>query len=103
MEHTWKIYDLKRTIADGVVTEVTYACESKHDNIGTRKIGELTVTGSAGDEGFIAYDDLTQSDVLGWIDSNVDKTSIETSNSASIAATITARAARTSSRGTPWD
>ena len=29
MTHTWKIYDLKRTIADGVVTEVTWACESE--------------------------------------------------------------------------
>jgi hypothetical protein len=103
MEHTWKIYDLKRTIADDVVTEVTYACESKHDNAGTRQIGELTVVGSIDDEGFIAYEDLTQADVLGWIDSNVDKASIETANSSSIAATITSRAARTESRGTPWD
>ena len=103
MEHTWKIYDLKRIIADGVITEVTYACESDHEGIGTRKIGNFTISGSADDEGFIAYEDLTQADVLGWVDSNVDKTSIETSNSASIAERIVAQAAITESNGTPWD
>ena len=31
MNHVWKIYDLKRVIADGIVTKVTYACESNKD------------------------------------------------------------------------
>jgi hypothetical protein len=102
MEHTWKIYNLKRTTSDGVVNEVTYACESKHENTGTRQIGELTVVGSASDPGFIAYESLTEADVLGWLDGNVDKTSIETANSASIAERIVAQAAITESKGTPW-
>lgn len=103
MEHNWKIYDLKRTIADGVVTKVTYACESIHEGTGTRKIGELTVTGSVDDADFIAYEDLTQADVLGWVDSNIDKSAIETENSASIAQRIVARAAITETNGTPWN
>lgn len=102
MTHNWKIYDLKRTIADGVVTEVTYACESQLSGSSTRKIGNITVVGSVDDPGFIAYDSLTKADVLGWIDSNVDKASIETENSASIAQRIEARAARTTAQGTPW-
>ncbi len=102
MNHTWKIYDLKRTIADGVVTEITYACESQLSGSGTRKIGELEVVGSMEDTDFIPYEDLTQDDVLGWVDSNVDKTVFETENSASIASDIIARAAITESNGTPW-
>lgn len=102
MEHTWKIYDLKRNLSDGVVTTVTYACESNHDNTSTRKIGEFDVTGDPSDADFIAYDDLTEADVLSWVDANVNKSSIETENSSSISARITARAARTSGRGTPW-
>ena len=102
MEHTWKIYDLKRNLSDGVVTTVTYACESNHDNVSTRKIGEFDVTGDPSDADFIAYDDLTEADVLSWVDANVNKSSIETENSSSISARITARAARTSGRGTPW-
>lgn len=102
MNHTWKIYDLKRTIADGVITEITYACESEYSGSGTRKIGELAVEGSADDADFIEYEDLTQTDVLGWVDSNIDKSLIETQNSASIASSIIARAAITESNGTPW-
>lgn len=102
MNHTWKIYDLKRTITDGVITEITYACESQLSGSSTRKIGNLTVVGSADDADFIPYEDLTQDDVLGWVDSNVDKTVFETENSASIASSIVARAAITESNGTPW-
>lgn len=102
MNHTWKIYDLKRTIADGVVTEVTYACESEYSGSGTRKIGDLAVVGSADDADFVPYEDLTQAIVLGWVTGSVDTASIETANSASIAASIVARAAITESNGTPW-
>ena len=102
MNHTWKIYDLKRTIADGVITEVIYACESSYEETSTRKIGDLTLTGSIEDANFIAYEDLTQADVLGWVDSNVDKTIFETENSSSIARAIVIQAAITESNGTPW-
>ena len=43
MEYTWKIYDLKRTIDNGVVTSVTYACEGEHESNFDRKIGDLEV------------------------------------------------------------
>ena len=102
MNHIWKIYDLKRTIADGVVTKVTFACESNYSGSGTRKIGELTVVGSADDADFVTYEDLTEAIVLGWVTSSVDTSSYESENSASIAASIVARAAITESNGTPW-
>lgn len=104
MNHTWKIYDLKRTINDGVVNKITYGCESEYSGSSVRKIGDLQVTGDTSDEGFIAYEDLTQDDVLGWVtgSSDVDTIAIETANSASIASNIIARAAITESNGTPW-
>lgn len=102
MNHNWKIYDLKRTTADGVVKLVTYACESEDSGYGTRKIGELTVTGSASDSGFIPYDDLTEANVLAWVTSSVDTASFQSENSSSIAARITAEAAVTESNGIPW-
>jgi len=102
MTHTWKIYDLKRTIADGVVTEITYACESEYSGSSTRKIGQLTVVGSADDVDFVAYEDLTEAIVLGWVTGSVDTASIETANSSSVAASIVARAAVTERDGTPW-
>jgi len=102
MNHTWKIYDLKRNITDGVVTKVTYACESELSGSNTRKIGELTVVGSTDDADFVAYEDLTQEIVLGWVTGSVDTASIETLCSASIATQIMVSNAITESNGTPW-
>ena len=102
MNHTWKIYDLKRNITDGVVTKITYACESELSGSNTRKIGELTVVGSTGDADFVAYEDLTQEIVLGWVTGSVDTASIETLCSASIATQIMVSNAITESNGTPW-
>lgn len=103
MNHTWKIYNLKRIIADGMVTEATYGCESEYSGSGTRSIGDITLTtGSASDDNFINFEDLTQDNVLGWITGSVDTASIETSNSASIAETIIKKATRTKTSGTPW-
>lgn len=102
MEHNWKIYNLKRTIAEGIVTKVTYGCESNHENTTTRKVGEFSVTGSVDDPGFIAFENLTQEDVLGWIDTNIDKAAIETANSSSIAEVIVRIASRTEITGMPW-
>ena len=102
MIHTWKIYDLKRTTSDGLVTNVTYACESSYDNSSTRSIGEITLSGSPSETGFIPYEDLTETEVLGWVNANIDEAAVQTANSASIATQIIRRAAITSSNGTPW-
>ena len=103
MTHTWKIYNLKRTIADGVVTTITYGCESQLENASSRKIGDLTVTGSVEEANFIPYEELTPEVVLGWVINSVDTASIETLNSASIAQQIEAQAAITEVQGVPWD
>ena len=103
MDHVWKIYDLKRIIADGMVIEATYACESSFDNSSTRNIGEISfTTGSVSDADFIAYKDLTEEKVLGWVTGSIDTASIESENSASIAHQIVQRSLITKRRGTPW-
>ena len=102
MNHIWKIYDLKRVIADGIVTKITYACESSKDNSSTRKIGDIELTGSIDDDGFIAFEDLTEEIVVGWVTSSIDTSIFETENSASIAQQVIRRAAITTKTGTPW-
>lgn len=103
MEHIWKIYNLERITTTGFVTDVTYACESSYNGTFTRSIGDLLLSGSDSEPGFIPYEDLTESEVLGWVNAGVDEAAIETSNSASIAAMIVAEAAVTSSDGIPWE
>lgn len=103
MNHNWTIYNLKRTISNGVVTEVTYGCESHLKGFYTRHVGSFSLTGSTEDEGFIAYNSLQTSDVLGWLDSNVNKSSIETSNSSSLASDEIKAANSISATGLPWE
>ena len=103
MTHTWKILDLKRTISNGVVNLVAYGCFTEHEEERTRTIADLEVTGSVDDPGFISYDDLTQEDVLGWVDANVDKAAIESQNEDKINPYIAQKAAVTEANGTPWE
>jgi len=102
MEYTWKIYDLKRTIDNGVVTLVTYACEGEYESNFDRKIGELEVVGSTSDEGFVAFDDLTEEIVLGWVSSSVDQPAIELLISSSIHERVQIQSEITEATGTPW-
>jgi len=102
MIHTWKIYDLKRSISDGVVSKVTYACESALSGSSTREINDLEVEGSTSDVGFIEFENLNEGDVLAWVTSSIDTAPIETQNSSSIAKQIERQAARTHKNGTPW-
>lgn len=102
MTHTWQIINLTRTISDGVVNKIDYGCFSEHEGESTRTISDLEITGSVDEPGFIAYEDLTENDVLGWVYSNVNQSEIETANSASIAAQVIAKAAITEASGIPW-
>ena len=102
MEYTWKIYDLKRTIDNGVVTSVTYACEGEHESNFDRKIGDLEVVGSTSDEGFVAFEDLTEEVVLGWVSSSIDQPSIELLISSSIQERVQIQSVITEATGTPW-
>jgi hypothetical protein len=102
MNHTWSILNLKRTTSTGVVTEVKYQCLSEHDNMIDRQIEKLIITGSTSDEGFIEYGNLTEENVLGWVNNLVDTSSIETSLSSSIEDMLEVISQNTSSEGTPW-
>jgi len=102
MQHTWKIYELERNLSDGVVNKVTYGCESLDSGFTTRTIGNFQISGSAEDAGFIAYESLNENNVLGWLDSNVDKNAIENENSNKLAGSIAAASKITSGNGIPW-
>lgn len=102
MTHNWKIHDLTRLISDGVVTKVDYACESEDAGHATRTVGSFVISGTTDDEGFIAYEDLTEEDVQGWVTANVDKSSVEAANAAQIEDLKILAAAVTEESGLPW-
>jgi len=113
MTHTWYIKNLKRTSSDGMVTEIDYECKTLYDLEGQRfpvsanYYGQITLTtGSVSDPNFIAYENLTENVVFGWITGSIDTGSIKLENSGSIASRINKylelEAQKTQTEGLPW-
>ena len=102
MTHTWKVYNLERTIIDGTVFKVTYACESEDNSIFDRKMGEIELIGSPQKPGFIPFEELTEEIVLGWLSGSIDNSIFETENSVSISEIASQHVLTTTVSGTPW-
>jgi len=104
MIHSWYINDMKRNLADGLITTASYHCRSTEDN----KFPEI-FSGEANlaskdpsDADFVEYQNLSEGVVLGWITGSLDVNAIETANSASVALKVAEHNARTEASGLPW-
>ena len=99
---TWTIANLERNISDGGVTVAHWRVTD------SESVGEDTFTGSsygtcgftpdASASDFVAYADLTESTVLGWVHADVDKDATE----AALTANIAEQKTPTSADGMPW-
>lgn len=79
MTHTWKITELVSNASTGLVTKAYYKHTTEHNGaIFDGVIGDFFPTGSVTDPGFTTYSSLTESDVLTWLNTYVDKTISET-------------------------
>ena len=103
---TWKIKTMDRNISDGGVTAAHWTVVES-ETVGT---GDDAITYTASSYGacnftpdssaadFVAYDDLTEATVLGWVHADVDKDAIEES----LTAQITEQKTPTKGEGVPW-
>ena len=96
--HTWTIENLERNTADGGVTVCHWRCEGVDGDHSASSYGTTSHTPDPSDAGFVAYADLTEATVLGWVHASVDKDATE----AAIADKINALANPTTAAGTPW-
>ena len=103
---TWTIGTLERNVADGGVV-VAHWRASKSVTVGEgddavvysgSSYGTCGFTPDPSDSGFVAYDSLTEADVVGWVHAEVDKDATE----ASLAAKIEADKNPTQAAGVPW-
>jgi|TARA_B100001093_G_scaffold447741_1_gene452843 hypothetical protein len=84
MTHTWNIDNLIKSGSDNVAVRMEGLCTTSHYS--NSHITPFTYTLnsiSPSDAGFIAYDSLTESTCLGWLDSDY-KSGIESVNSEAI-------------------
>jgi len=105
MAVTWTISTLERNTDDGVVVAHWRASDSEVVGTGDDAVthsgssyGTCSFTPDAESEGYVAYADLTEEVVVGWVQAEVDVESIE----AGIAAQIAESKAPAISVGTPW-
>ena len=99
---TWTIADLERNLSDGGVT-VAHWRVTESETVGdvtytASSYGTVGFTPDASDSGFVAYDSLTEADVLVWVHAEVDQDAIE----AALTADIAAQKTPTTGSGMPW-
>ena len=99
---TWTIANLERNVADGGVTvahwRVTESETVGEDTYTASSYGTCGFTPDASAEDFIAYDDLTEEVVMGWVHTEVDQAETE----AALTANIAEQKTPTTADGMPW-
>jgi hypothetical protein len=95
---TWTIGTLERTLDTGGVVVAHWRATAVDGDFSASSYGTCGFTPDPSASGFIAYDSLTEADVIGWVQAEVDKDAIE----ASLAAQIEADKNPTQAAGVPW-
>ena len=95
---TWTISTLERELSDGGVVVAHWRATAVDGDFSASSYGTCGFTPDPSASGFIAYDSLTEADVIGWVQAEVDKDAIE----ASLAAKIEADKNPTQAAGVPW-
>ena len=103
---TWTIANLERNVSDGGVT-VAHWRVTESETVGTgddavtysaSSYGTVGFTPDASADDFVAYDDLTEEVVLGWVWTEVNQADTE----AALTANIEGQKNPTSVDGMPW-
>ena len=96
--YTWNISTVERTLADGGVTIAHWRCSAVDGDYSASSYGTVGFTPDADAADFIAYDSLTEADVIGWVQTNVGQSTVEDA----LAAQIEADKTPTTGTGVPW-
>ena len=95
MEITWTITQLERQTSDGLVTTAHWRCTATDGDLSASNYG--TVGFERGDT-FIAYDSLTEAQVIAWVKDKLDVEAIEVS----LASQIESQKNPVTATGVPW-
>ena len=99
MATTWTISTLERELSDGGVIVAHWRATDVDGDYSASAYGTCGFTYDASSPDFTPYDNLTESQVLGWCWANgVDQSAIE----ASLAANINEQKNPTTADGVPW-
>ena len=106
---TWSVNNMTHNDADGGVTIVYWSCVASDGTYSATEGGKLRCEPDPSDANYVAYDDLTEATVLGWVynsliegDETADeaKARIEANRTAKVQGQIDR--ANSQSDGMPW-
>lgn len=95
---TWTIANLERNTDDGGVVVAHWRCTAEDGEYTASSYGTVGFTPDASADGFIAFDALTEADVLGWVYAEVDQAETE----AALDANIAEQKTPATTDGVPW-
>jgi len=95
---TWTIANLERELADGGVTVAHWRVTEVDGDFSASSYGTCGFTPDPTASDYIAYNSLTEANVLAWVHAEVDKDATE----AALTAKIEADKNPTSASGVPW-
>ena len=64
---TWSVSNMTRNEADGGIVTVYWSCVASDGTFSATEGGKLRCEPDASADGFVAYADLSEADVLGWV------------------------------------
>lgn len=94
----WSIANTERNTSDGGVTVAHWRVTAEDGEYTASAYGTVGFTPDASADGFIAYDSLTEADVLGWVYEEVNQAETE----AALAADIAGQKTPVTTDGVPW-
>jgi len=104
--YTWTVANTERNLSDGGITVIHWRCTGS-ETVGegddavtytASSYGTTSHTPDADADGFIAYDNVTEADAIGWAQAALDQSAIEQA----IADKINAEQNPTTGSGLPW-
>jgi myo-inositol-hexaphosphate 3-phosphohydrolase len=96
MEFTWNVVQMDRLTSDGFVVTVYYTVNAVDGQFYASTYG--TVSYVQEDKMYVPYDELTEAEVVGWVQNSLGKDIVE----ASLTAQIEAQKNPVQEAGVPW-
>jgi hypothetical protein len=94
--YQWNVVQMDRLTSDGFVVTVHYTVNAVDGDYSASTYG--TVGYTQGEGSYVPYADLTQADVIGWVQESLGKDTVEDS----LAAQINAQKNPVQETGLPW-
>ena len=95
--YTWSIQQMDRLTSDGFVVTVHYNVSAVDGDYNASTYGTVGYTEQPGEQ-YIPYDQLTEQQVVGWVQESLGKDTVE----ASLSAQIEAQKNPVQESGMPW-